>query len=79
VYAYRVHAFDVLADPVRRRLVEVLAEGEASTGELTAVIKREFRISQPGVSRHLRCSEDQGSRSSARMGAAGSTPPSLRR
>jgi DNA-binding transcriptional ArsR family regulator len=46
-------AFDLLGDPVRRRIVELLADGEQSAGELGAVIGREFGISQPAVSQHL--------------------------
>jgi DNA-binding transcriptional ArsR family regulator len=55
-----VHAFDVLGDPVRRRILELLAAGEQSSGELTAVIQREFGISQPAVSQHLRVLRDHG-------------------
>jgi DNA-binding transcriptional ArsR family regulator len=55
-----VHAFDVLGDPVRRRILELLAEGEQSAGELTAVVQREFGISQSGVSQHLRVLRENG-------------------
>jgi DNA-binding transcriptional ArsR family regulator len=49
-----VHAFDVLGDPVRRRILELLADGERTSGAVCAVIQREFGISQPAVSQHLR-------------------------
>jgi DNA-binding transcriptional ArsR family regulator len=55
-----VHAFDVLGDPVRRRILELLADGELSAGEVTAVVRREFGISQPGVSQHLRVLRENG-------------------
>jgi len=55
-----VHAFDVLADPVRRRLVELLADGEQSAGALTATARAEFGISQPAVSQHLRVLRENG-------------------
>ncbi len=55
-----MHAFDVLGDPVRRRILELLADGERSAGELTAVVRREFGISQPGVSQHLRVLRQNG-------------------
>ena len=55
-----MHAFDVLGDPVRRRIVELLADGELSAGEVTAVVRREFGISQPGVSSHLRVLRESG-------------------
>jgi DNA-binding transcriptional ArsR family regulator len=55
-----VHAFDVLGDPVRRRLLELLAEGERSAGSLTEVVRAEFGISQPAVSQHLRVLRESG-------------------
>jgi DNA-binding transcriptional ArsR family regulator len=55
-----VHAFDVLGDPVRRRILELLADGERSAGDLGAVIQEEFSISQPAVSQHLRVLRDNG-------------------
>jgi DNA-binding transcriptional ArsR family regulator len=55
-----VHAFDVLGDPVRRRILEQLADGEQTAGALTEVIRREFGISQPAVSQHLRVLRDSG-------------------
>ena len=55
-----MHAFDVLGDPVRRRILELLADGEQSAGAVTAVIREEFGISQPAVSQHLRTLRDNG-------------------
>jgi DNA-binding transcriptional ArsR family regulator len=55
-----VHAFDVLGDPVRRRILELLAEGEQSSGAVTATIRDEFNISQPAVSQHLKVLRDNG-------------------
>jgi DNA-binding transcriptional ArsR family regulator len=55
-----VLAFDVLGDPVRRRILELLADGEQSAGDVTAVIQDEFGISQPAVSQHLRVLRDSG-------------------
>jgi DNA-binding transcriptional ArsR family regulator len=49
-----VHAFDVLGDPVRRRILEVLSQGEFSSGALAQVVGGEFGISQPAVSQHLK-------------------------
>jgi len=45
-----VAVFEALADPTRRRILELLAGGERSAGDLAG----EFAISRPGVSRHLR-------------------------
>jgi DNA-binding transcriptional ArsR family regulator len=55
-----VHAFDVLGDPVRRRILELLAEGEQTSGAVTQVIRSEFGISQPAVSQHLKVLRDNG-------------------
>ena len=55
-----MHAFDVLGDPVRRRILEVLAEGEQASGEIVEVIQREFAISQPAVSQHLKVLRESG-------------------
>lgn len=55
-----MHAFDILGDPVRRRIIELLADGELSAGEVGAVVQREFGISQPGVSQHLRVLRENG-------------------
>lgn len=55
-----MHAFDVLGDPVRRRILELLADGEQTAGALTDVVVAEFGISQPAVSRHLRVLRDSG-------------------
>jgi DNA-binding transcriptional ArsR family regulator len=55
-----VHAFDVLGDPVRRRILELLADGERSAGDVTSVVQDEFGISQPAVSQHLRVLREHG-------------------
>lgn len=55
-----MHAFDVLGDPVRRRILELLAGDELASGEVTAVIREEFGISQPAVSQHLRVLRESG-------------------
>ena len=55
-----MHAFDVLGDPVRRRILELLADGERPAGEIGAAVQAEFGISQPAVSQHLRVLRDSG-------------------
>ena len=55
-----MHALDILGDPVRRRILELLVAGEQSSGEIVAVVGREFSISQPAVSQHLRVLRDHG-------------------
>lgn len=55
-----MHAFDVLGDPVRRRIMELLAEREHAAGEVVAVIASEHGITQSAVSQHLKILRDRG-------------------
>lgn len=57
-----MHAFDVLGDPVRRRILELLAESDRDlqAGAIAAVITDEFGISQPAVSQHLKVLRESG-------------------
>ena len=55
-----MHAFDVLGDPVRRRILELLADGELTSGAVCEEIRAEFGISQPAVSQHLKVLRDNG-------------------
>lgn len=55
-----MHAFDVLGDPVRRRILVLLAGGERTSGSVTTTIREEFGISQPAVSQHLKVLRDNG-------------------
>lgn len=55
-----MHAFEVLADPVRRRILELLAAGELASGDVVTVVAAEFGISQPAISQHLRVLRDNG-------------------
>lgn len=55
-----MHAFDVLGDPVRRRILELLAAGETSAGDVATAVHEEFGISQPAVSQHLKVLREHG-------------------
>lgn len=55
-----MHAFDVLGHPVRRRILELLADGEQTAGAVTEVVRDEFGITQPAVSQHLKVLRDHG-------------------
>ena len=55
-----MHAFDILGDPVRRRILELLADGELTSGAVAAIVQAEFGISQPAVSQHLKVLRDNG-------------------
>lgn len=48
--------FAALADPIRRGILERLAQGETSVGELAAP----YNVSAPAISRHLRVLESAG-------------------
>jgi DNA-binding transcriptional ArsR family regulator len=52
------HPLDVLGDPVRRRIMELLAERELAAGEIVEVITHELGITQSGVSQHLKVLRD---------------------
>lgn len=54
-------AFDILGDPVRRRILELLAqEGEHASGAVVEVIAREFGITQSAVSQQLKILRESG-------------------
>lgn len=55
-----MHAFDILGDPVRRRLLELMVDGERTSGDMTAVVQREFGITQSAVSQHLKVLRESG-------------------
>ncbi|EKT80455.1 ArsR family transcriptional regulator [Rhodococcus opacus M213] len=55
-----MHAFDVLGDPVRRRILELIAADEKTSGAVSDVIRAEFGISQPAVSQHLKVLRENG-------------------
>ena len=49
-------AFEVLAEPTRRRILDLLRDGEKPVGDLV----ESLQISQPAVSKHLRILRDAG-------------------
>ncbi|KJK51948.1 hypothetical protein UK23_05285 [Lentzea aerocolonigenes] len=55
-----MHAFDVLGDPVRRRILELLASGERSAGDVGSTVQAEFGITQSAVSQHLKVLRSNG-------------------
>jgi len=55
-----MHAFDVLGDPVRRRILELLADRETSAGDVAAAVQAEFGITQAAVSQHLKVLRESG-------------------
>jgi DNA-binding transcriptional ArsR family regulator len=63
-----MEAFAILGDPVRRRILELLAPGERTAGDVAGTIQAEFGLTQPAVSRHLRVLRESGH---ARVRSAG--------
>ena len=53
-----MNSFSLLADPVRRRILEILSDGEQSAGTIGEAVSAEFRIRQPAVSNQLRVLRD---------------------
>src|SRR5579864_2036750 len=51
-----MEVFAALAEPKRRRILELLAGGERSAGDLA----RRFTLTQPAISQHLRALRDAG-------------------
>ena len=50
----------MLGDPVRRRILELLADGEQTSGAVCAAIQEEFGITQPAVSQQLKVLRESG-------------------
>jgi DNA-binding transcriptional ArsR family regulator len=55
-----MQVFDVLGSPVRRRILERLAEGPQTSGAIVEAIQREVDITQPAVSQHLAVLRENG-------------------
>ena len=53
-----MHAFDVLGSPVRRRILELLASGEHTSGSLVEVVQQEFGISPTPLRKALATTVD---------------------
>lgn len=55
-----MHLFAVLGDPVRFRVIEILASGSHTAGEVTDAVVAALHISRSAVSHHLRILRDEG-------------------
>jgi len=55
-----MHVFEVLSDPVRRRILELLGPGEMASGEVVAAIGAQYGITQAAVSQHLKVLRESG-------------------
>jgi DNA-binding transcriptional ArsR family regulator len=56
LWAMTATTFDVLAEPTRRRILDLLLDRERPVGELV----KKLKLSQPGVSKHLRVLREAG-------------------
>jgi DNA-binding transcriptional ArsR family regulator len=59
-----MQAAAAIADPIRRRVLELVRDDELSAGAVAA----EFRVSRPAVSRHLRVLREAGLVTERRQG-----------
>jgi DNA-binding transcriptional ArsR family regulator len=51
-----MHVYEALAEPNRRRIIELVGDRERTAGEIVEALT----ISQPGVSKHLRVLREAG-------------------
>lgn len=55
-----MNAFDVLGDPVRRRILEILADDSRASGQIVEIVGQEFGITQSAISQHLKVLREHG-------------------
>ncbi|MGL1921635.1 MAG: metalloregulator ArsR/SmtB family transcription factor [Hyphomicrobiales bacterium] len=55
-----MHAFDVVGDPVRRRVLELLSKEPLASGAIVDIVSDEFGIGQSGISQHLKVLRENG-------------------
>lgn len=55
-----MNSFEILAQPVRFRIVEILASGEHLSGDIERVVTREFGIGRSAVQHHLSALRTEG-------------------
>ena len=55
-----MHIFTALSDPVRWRIVEILASGEHLSGEVSAAVTGQYGVGRAAVSKHLAILRDDG-------------------
>lgn len=55
-----MHALDVLGEPVRRRILELLGPAEMAAGSVAAGLATELGLSQPATSQHLKVLRECG-------------------
>jgi DNA-binding transcriptional ArsR family regulator len=75
--AVKTEVFEALGDPIRARIVELLADGDLEAGAIAS----RFDVSRPAVSRHLRVLREAGvvaSRGEATRRVYSLRPESLR-
>ncbi|HEY1106108.1 MAG TPA: metalloregulator ArsR/SmtB family transcription factor, partial [Agromyces sp.] len=55
-----MNPFEIMAEPVRRRIIEVLAVGSHPSGMVADAVAGEFGVSRSAVSHHLKVLRDHG-------------------
>ncbi len=55
-----MHVLDVLGEPVRRRILELIGPAEVAAGAVAAGLAAELGLSQPATSQHLKVLRESG-------------------
>jgi DNA-binding transcriptional ArsR family regulator len=55
-----MHPFEAMAEPVRRRIVDLLSSGEHTSGQIAELVGGEYHITRTATSKHLRILRDAG-------------------
>ncbi len=55
-----MHIYEVLAEPIRRRIVEVLASGGHYAGDIEQLVMVEFGVGRAAVQHHLKLLREHG-------------------
>ena len=55
-----MEALDALGEPVRRRILEIIADTEVAAGVIADALREELGLSQPGCSQHLKVLRESG-------------------
>lgn len=48
-----MNPFQIMSEPIRRRIIEILASGEHMSGEISDAVIHEFGVTRSAVAKHL--------------------------
>ena len=55
-----MHPFEIVAEPVRLRIIEMLCSGEHSAGQIEEAVGLEFGVGRTAIQHHLRVLKREG-------------------